>query len=67
MKNYLQIIEHSYKQTMIYIGTFASTIYIMRFFGFNSALPLKYEAYPFYTLGIFLGFVATEYFKDHSQ
>ncbi len=67
MKNYLQIIEYSYKQTMIYLGIFVSTTYMMRFFGFNNPLPFKNETCPFYMIGIFLGLVITEYFKDHSS
>lgn len=65
-KTLIMIKDQAY-HTMAIVGTMASTIYVMRWLGFNEPLPWRYDLYPSYVVGIFLGFVIRAYFDEEQE
>jgi len=57
----LSVIKDQAYNTMATVGTMASTVYVMRWLGFNEPLPWPYEFYPAYVIGIFIGLLVRTY------
>ncbi len=56
------LIKQAY-HTMAIVGAMVSAVYVMRALGFHDPLPWNYAYYPFYVVGLFVGYVLKEIYR----